>query len=404
MRSVAPKVEAVNQLARRYASMLHPEFRALRSAVAPAGTTAEQHLQAAMTWLCRAQDATPDDGVARSFALLYNPYFGSRGWQASYPETTGYIIPTFYDYAALTGNTVYAERAARMARWESGCQLPSGAVQGGTIEQRPTPAVFNTGQVIFGWLRAYAETGDEKLLDSAVRAGRFLVEGMAPDGGWYRDLSDYAGDGRMAYYTYNVRCGWALSLLGEVTSAREFTDAARRAGEFVVQRQLPNGWFPSNCLYNPDLPHLHTIAYAVRGLLETGLQLGARSFVDGAREAADGILAQQRDDGFLSDRFDRDWNPVDDSACLTGIAQIGLCWGRLFEQFGEPRYLVGVERASAYLRRHQCFAPDLPNIHGGVAGSHPVSGRYGAYELLNWAVKFFADLLMLEMRLPAREA
>lgn len=142
--SVAPKVKAVNQAARRYVSMLHPEFRALRSAMAPAGTTAHQQLDAAMTWLCRAQDATPDDGVARSFALLYNPYFGSRGWQRSYPETTGYIIPTFYDYAELSGDPTCAERAARMARWESDCQLESGTVQGGIIGQRPTPAVFNS--------------------------------------------------------------------------------------------------------------------------------------------------------------------------------------------------------------------------------------------------------------------
>lgn len=404
MPNVVAKIEAANRLVRREVSRLHPEFRALRSAAAPEGTTADQQLDAAMRWLCRAQDATPDDGVARSFALLYNPYFGSRGWQASYPETTGYIIPTFYDYAGLVPEADYAERAARMARWETECQLESGAVQGGIVGQRPTPAVFNTGQVVFGWLRAHEETGDARHLDSAVRAGRFLVEAMSPDGGWYRDLSDYAGDGKMKYRAYNVRCAWALADLGEAASAPEFSEAARRAGTFVWERQLQNGWFPSNCLFNPDLPHLHTIAYAVRGLLETGVRLGVQEFVDGARRAADGVLAQQRDDGFLSDRFDRDWRPVDESSCLTGVAQIGLCWGRLFEIFGETRYLGGLERASAYLRRRQYFAPDLPNIHGGIAGSHPVGGRYGANELLNWAAKFFADLLMLEMRLCGRRS
>lgn len=156
---------------------------------------------------------------------------------------------------------------------------------------------------------------------------------------------------------------------------------------------------PPNCLFNPELHHLHTIAYAVRGLLETGARLGDQDFVDGARRAADGVLAQQREDGFLSDRFDRQWRPVDDSSCLTGVAQIGLCWGRLYDMFSESRYLEGLDRASACLRRRQYFAPTLPNIHGGIAGSHPVSGRYGPYELLNWAVKFFADLLMPEMRL-----
>jgi uncharacterized protein YyaL (SSP411 family) len=352
-----------------------------------------------MDWLRRAQDATPDDGVARSFALLHNPYFGSRGWQGSYPETTGYIIPTFYDYAAFAGDPDYAARAARMAAWESAVQLDTGAVQGGTIGQRPTPAVFNTGQVIFGWLRAHAETGESSFLDSAVRAGRFLVNSMSSDGGWYRDLSDYAGDGKMTYYLYNVRCAWALAELGEATGERTFTEAARRAGFFALERQHPNGWFPSNCLYNPDLPHLHTIAYATRGLLETGFLLEVEEFVQGARRAADGVLARQREDGFISDRFDREWRGTDSWSCMTGVAQIALCWGRLVEATGGSAYREGVRRASQYLRERQVYAPRMPNIHGGITGSHPISGRYGAYELLNWAAKFFADLLMLEMRI-----
>ena len=50
--------------------------------------------QEALEWLCRAQDhsASTDGGVARSYSLL-------TGWASSYPETTGYIIPTFLERA-----------------------------------------------------------------------------------------------------------------------------------------------------------------------------------------------------------------------------------------------------------------------------------------------------------------
>ena len=44
------------------------------------------HLRAAAEWLCRAQDWGADDGVS------YGCRFG-EGFMASYPETTGYIIP-----------------------------------------------------------------------------------------------------------------------------------------------------------------------------------------------------------------------------------------------------------------------------------------------------------------------
>ncbi|MFA6146781.1 MAG: hypothetical protein WC899_01045 [bacterium] len=37
-----------------------------------------------------------------------------------------------------------------------------------------------------------------------------------------------------------------------------------------------------------------------------------------------------------------------------------------------------------------------PDIHGGIEGSEPIHGNYGRFEVLNWAVKFFMEALMLE--------
>jgi len=37
-----------------------------------------------------------------------------------------------------------------------------------------------------------------------------------------------------------------------------------------------------------------------------------------------------------------------------------------------------------------------PGLRGGVKGSFPVDGSYGAYQYLNWATKFLADSLMME--------
>lgn len=52
----------------------------------------DPHLDAAIAWLAAAQDATPDDGFSRGYSLAWHPEFRARGWQSSYPETTGYII------------------------------------------------------------------------------------------------------------------------------------------------------------------------------------------------------------------------------------------------------------------------------------------------------------------------
>src|SRR5699024_4017080 len=71
----------------------------------------QQHLDGAADWLAQAQDVSADDGVP----AYYNAK--TKRWAASYPETTGYIIPTLYRYAKLSGRAEFAERATRMAHW-----------------------------------------------------------------------------------------------------------------------------------------------------------------------------------------------------------------------------------------------------------------------------------------------
>src|SRR5262249_32341461 len=65
-----------------------------------------------VAWLGRAQDysASADGGVARHYSLI-------TGWGASYPETTGYIIPTMLAYARLRGDEAAHWRAKRMLDW-----------------------------------------------------------------------------------------------------------------------------------------------------------------------------------------------------------------------------------------------------------------------------------------------
>src|SRR5208283_5131651 len=112
----------------------------------------QSHLNAIYAWLCAAQDATPDNGVSAWYTLI-------DGWMPSYPETTGYIIPTLFDYSRYCNDLTARSRAIAMATWEVDVQLSNGAIRGGHLGyQPPEPAVFNTGQVIFGWVAAYGET------------------------------------------------------------------------------------------------------------------------------------------------------------------------------------------------------------------------------------------------------
>src|SRR5262249_16179426 len=133
---------------------------------------------AAIQWLCRAQDRSrsADGGVGRDYSLV-------NGWASSYPETTGYIIPTFIDYANWTGTTDTRNSARRMLDWLAGIQMSCGAFQGGKIDSRPVaPVAFNTGQILLGLAAGEIAFGGYR--KCVQRAADWLVQIQDPDGCW----------------------------------------------------------------------------------------------------------------------------------------------------------------------------------------------------------------------------
>ena len=350
---------------------------------------AATHLDATMRWLCVAQDATPDGGVSRMYHLEY-------GWGASYPETTGYIIPTFLDYARLSGDQSYRERALRMADWEIGIQMPSGAVQGGTIADRPSPAIFNTGQVLFGWVSAFRETGDERYRKALTAAADYLCRIQDADGAWRRELSRFVSASTDTY-AYNIRTAWALLLAAAATGRADYRDAAARKLAFTVGLAQPNGWIAKNCLNDTERPLLHTIAYSLQGILECSAILGDARSRDVVTTACGHLAVSFYKNGGLAGRYDEHWNPAVRYRCLTGEAQLGIILWRLADLTGDAQWSEMARALNDQLRRTQQLN-GAAETAGGVKGSYPVSAEYGQYQYLNWAAKFFADSLMCEMR------
>jgi hypothetical protein len=356
----------------------------------PADPGHRPHLFAALGWLERAQDAAGGEGIARGYSLVWNPWFRSRGWQPAYPETTGYIIPTLLTAARRLSRPGLAGRALRAARWESAVQMECGAVQGGTTGEPPTPAVFNTGQVILGWLAALEETGDESFAAAARRAVRWLVS-VEHDGRFERGESRYARAGATAY---NARTAWAMAEAGEALGEPAARDAAARVLRAVASAQHADGWFPACCLNDPQRPLLHTLAYTARGLVEGGRVLGDDALLRAGAKAAGAIAAAVDGRGWLPGRFAAGWAPAARWSCLTGQAQMANIWLRLDEIRGTGRWREPARRVLAFVKTTQDRAAPAPGVRGGIAGSWPAGGEYGRWEMLSWAAKFFADALM----------
>jgi uncharacterized protein YyaL (SSP411 family) len=342
-----------------------------------------RHLEEAARWILRAQAATPDDGVSGGYSF-------EDGWIASYPETTGYTIPTLLSYAAFAGAPRYRERALAMADWELKVQHECGGFPGHFVDRAHPPVVFNTGQVIFGLLAAHEASGDGRFLEAARRAGRWLVRVQDPDGAWRR--FDY----RNAVHVYNTRTAWALIELGLAGDDAEPLAAGERNLEWALTQQGADGWF-RHCEFHPgEDPFLHTIAYTTQGLLEAGLRLKRPAYVEAAARGCRAVLGHLDAEGWLPATFAPGWRAAADYSCLTGSAQMAVQWFRLYAVAGDRSLLEAGRRATAFLKRMQDCATDNLNVRGALKGSHPIWGRYlfGTYP--NWAAKFFMDALLME--------
>lgn len=344
---------------------------------------------AAMAWLARAQDcsASADGGVARDFSLR-------TGWATSYPETTGYIVPTFLDYAALTGDAQWRDRAVRMLAWLAAIQLPSGAIQGGRIDSVPVaPVPFNTGQVLLGFAAGERVLGGFR--GPLRRAADWLVDVQDPDGCWRRYPSPFAGPGDK---TYDTHIAWGLLEAARVEPGRGYAEAALANVTWALTQQRPNGFLDRCCLTDPSRPLTHTLGYALRGIVEAWRFRPDARLLEAARRTADGLLAARRPDGSLPGQLTAAWTAAADWACLTGTVQVAHSWLLLHGATGDSRYREAGLAANAWVRR--TVAMDGPaDVRGAVAGSFPSDGEYCQDAYPNWAAKFLVDSLSLECEL-----
>jgi len=350
----------------------------------------EAHLGATIAWLCRAQDirkGQPDEGgVSAGWSF-------EDGWLPSYPETSGYIVETFLATSDLLDRPELKERANRILDWELSIQNPDGSFPGHFGEPGSRPVIFNTGQIIHGLVEGHRRLDRSECLEAAVKAGHWMARQQDEDGCWRRSVHNGIP------HTYNTRAAWGLLRAAMAAGDKELEQSARKNLDWALTQQTESGWFRNNA-FKPDTPPFtHTIAYAIRGLLESGLLLGDERLISAATKAATAQAEVQREDGSLAGTYADGWLPKSRYCCLTGLAQMCIIWLRAAQTLDsgkeelEKSAILGID----YLKSSHHMTGKGDPRDGGVAGSVPIWGGYSRFEFPNWAAKFFADVLMFKM-------
>jgi hypothetical protein len=345
-------------------------------------------LRLVIGWILNAQ--RNDGGIAAYYSLL-------TGYSRSYPEVTGYIIPTLYDFGGATADAGTRHALYRATEFLLSLQMASGAFPAGFSSRTGAaqPSVFNTGQILQGLVRAYNESKDEKILERAVAAGNWLASVQQADSSWNGPAA-YQGSA----HTYYSMVAWALAQLGAASKDPRHGEAADKNIDWVLTHVKPSGWIDGINLRGHPM-YLHFIAYVIQGALECGILRRRNDAIEAAERAAWILLRKFETHKRLSGTYEADFNGGQKFACLTGNAQMSCVWLRLFELTGDLRYL------NAAVKMNEMLKQSLPvkggrGVVGGVAGSYPIWGAYQPMRFISWGCKFLADALVLEQRLMSQ--
>lgn len=347
---------------------------------ARAGVSALDMARRGLGWLTRSQDRSGSGGVAS---------FDFHRWMRGYPEVTGYVIPTFWDYAHRFDDSRLAERAVRMADWELLIQLADGGWEGGNHGDGEPPVVFNTGQVVRGLLRTWAERHDERYLSAVTRAADWIVANQESDGSWA--AANFKGMKRV----YDSYVSAPLAALAELTGDERYADSARRNCDFVLRHQRPNGWFElcDNSPHYNNAPVTHTVCYTASGLIEAGSILGEDRYVEAGVRAALALAACVDDSGWLPGRVRNDWSPAVSWVCITGSAQLGVLLVGPCRQSGDDKTARVASRLLDFLAYVQQLTSVGSDRSGALAGSYPIWAPYAPLRWPCWSTKYLLDFV-----------
>lgn len=338
------------------------------------------HLEAGVDWLLEAANMNGKKGFSKSYYLM-------RGWDGQYPETTGYIIPTLLNFIEFLPYRKHEIETTILcsAQWLLSLQGNDGSFPDGTLKKS---MVFDTGQILFGLCELYKSTKENVYLRALTKAA-FWLETIQEKGGSWKKYTY----GSMPH-TYHARVSWALLQAYLITHEKRFKRAAEKDLEWTVSQQQKNGWFAHSYLDESNISLLHTIAYVIQGLLESGVILGEEIYIKSAQRTADVLLSLNKKN-ILSAFYNDRWERMVRSKCLTGLAQMGITWLRLFEITKNEIYINEGLNIIAYLKGIQNIQIKNASIRGGIPGSYPIWGEYLPFAYPNWAEKFMMDLLLL---------
>lgn len=271
----------------------------------------------------------------------------------SYPEVTGYFIPSLLRWG-------YRKLACSYAKWLCSIQKEDGSWYN---TEDTAPYIFDTAQVLKGLLAIRMILPE---VDPYILAGcEWIFEQMREDGRLITPVKDAWGmDTNICDEVIHIYCISPLIEAAEIFDKPVYKERALCIWKYYKQNYYDR-------IMNFSLLS-HFYAYLMEALLDIGE-------LDMVKEAMHKMEEYQKESGAVPALRDHDW------VCSTGLFQLSMVWFRLGD----------IDRGNRAFE----YACKLQNESGGWFGSYlsengPVENNtYFPTSEISWAVKFFLDAL-----------
>ncbi|MBI3557897.1 MAG: terpene cyclase/mutase family protein, partial [Deltaproteobacteria bacterium] len=333
-----------------------------------------------------AQKAAPNGGIPAYYHLRH-------GYSASYPETSGYLIPSLLNSYEAFPQLKEKIDLSKVVAWLLSIQTQSGGW--GHLDDYFDPMVFDTAQIVQGLLSYYRRNPVPELKKSILAACDWILTTQLPSGEWQERAVVKEP------YCYLSRVSSILAETGLHFERPVYTAAAIRSCEAYLRRQQPNGWFEKSVgVVSEREPVTHFVAYIIEGMLQTGLLMRDQRFIESAALSMRHVNAAFNRRGHLPVTLDGEWNGSGKSTCLTGLAQFAMINLMLYGKAGGEELKTTALRMNGVVKAAVLTQDSDVAIRGGVQSCFPFSRKYYNLCYLNWAAKFFLDALLLENGRP----
>lgn len=278
----------------------------------------------------------------------------------SYPEVTGYYIPTLIKWG-------YRDRAISYAKWLCSIQKDDGSWYDTDNNE---PYIFDSAQILKG-LIAVREIYPE-VDNNIMRGCEWILSRMDDDGRLVTPSEQLWGDSKTCSELIHTYCISPLIDASKIFNKPDYEIKARKIFNYYKKEYYES-------IMNFSLLS-HFYAYVMEALVDLGE-------IDMVREAMAKIADIQKNDGSVPAYNNVNW------ICSTGLFQLALVWYRLGE----------LEHGNKAFE----FACKLQNKTGGWYGSYIIdkdtkeNNTYFPNEEISWAVKYFLDALYFKNKLTA---